>query len=341
VTLAKRKPARAAPEPELPAPAPDASPDDDAGDDTLGLDALTHAPTHVVVGHSRGYAWVRPMTAAHLPDFHSETVRYQCRGNVRCVVGDRIALDAENMVCGVAPRVRTLRRAVGPKVKVLCANVDQMVLVMAVGKQLREGFLMRGLVACALQSIPALVVLNKVDLDDGGLAQEEAALWRTRGVQVVCTSAESGLGLEELEKRLANGVHALMGHSGVGKSTLINRLRPGANRRTGGLDWQGKGKHITTMAEAILMPDSMLIDLPGIRELGLFNATEDSVLEAFPDVREAMTHCRFQSCKHADDSEGCGVTAAMDNGHLDPLRVDLCFRMQQSVAAGTEGGGRY
>lgn len=310
--------------------------------DDQGLWATTDKPTHMVVAHSRGWAWMRQMDPhSGLADPQAPTVRHPCLPGLVCVVGDRVELRADGYVCAVAPRVRVLRRAVGPKVKTLCANLDSVVLVTAVGRQMREGFVMRGLVSCALQDLTFRVVVNKMDQDHDGHAAEVIAQWRALGVEVLPTSAVSGEGVEAFAATLAHGMHALLGHSGVGKSTLINHIRSGANRRTGELDGQGKGRHITTMAEAVLAPGSMLVDLPGVRELGLIDATADAVMLAFPDVQAAQQNCQFSGCAHGEDEEGCGVGAAVAAGALDPRRVELCQRMQLSVAMGTEGGGRF
>jgi len=295
--------------------------------------------THVCVSHSRGWAWMLPMDPVTLLPVPDATItRFQLRPGVYCVVGDRIRLE-ENYVVGVAHRTGSLTRAVGHKDQLMAANLQRLVVVMAVGRSLREGFLMRGLIACALQSIQPVVVLNKMDLDEDGEGEETAARWEALGVTVVRTSAATGAGLDALEAVIGTGVSAMMGFSGVGKSTLINTLRPGANRRTGKLDWQGKGRHITTQAEAIVRAGSMLIDLPGVREFGISGATQESILLAFPDVKAAMERCTYPNCSHSEE-EGCGLWAAVDDGSLDALRVELCLRMQESVALGMEGGGR-
>ncbi|MEW5854248.1 MAG: ribosome small subunit-dependent GTPase A [Myxococcota bacterium] len=298
-------------------------------------------PTHVVVAQSRGFGWVRPMdphTRMPLPDPPASRM-LRLRPGVHVVVGDRVRVE-DDLVVGVAPRANTLKRAHRTGEKLLAAHVDRMVTVLAVGRALREGFLMRTLVASTLQGVPPLVVVNKLDLDDDGEAAARVEGWRrTLGLRCITTSVVRGDGLGDLAEALSHGTSVLLGHSGVGKSSLINALRPGAQRRTGELDWQGKGKHVTTMAEAIVAPGSMLIDLPGVREFGLFDATPDEVLVAFPDVAAAMTRCRFPTCQHQGD-EGCAVEEEMEAGRLDPQRVALCERMRTSVALGTEGGGR-
>lgn len=309
-----------------------------------GRAAAAHIPnmttlTHAVMAYSRGFSWVRALdSATGLALGTAPVERCQCRPGVQCVVGDRVVVEG-GYVTGVAPRIRTLSRAVGPKQQLLAANVDRVLLVLAHGKALREGFLMRGLVSCTLQALPPVVVINKMDLDDGS-TREQIQAWRALGIACVATSTVSGEGLEELRVAVSVGTSALMGHSGVGKSTLINMIRPDAQRKTGGVDWQGKGRHITTMAQAIVQPGSVLIDLPGIRELGLWEASAQDILNAFPDVAAAAAGCKFSGCAHDDAAVGCAVTAAVESGQLDGNRVALCERMRSSVALGTEGGGR-
>jgi ribosome biogenesis GTPase len=255
------------------------------------------------------------------------------------VVGDRIEV-VDGYVAGVAARNSTLSRAVGPQRQLMAANVDRVVLVLAAGRALREGFLMRGLAATAAQGLPVMVVVNKMDLEEAEEARERLGLWRRLGICCFAGSAVTGEGMDILRAATETGTSVLMGHSGVGKSTLVNILRKGADRRTGELDWQGKGRHVTTMAEAMVTQHSMLIDLPGVRELGLWGATPEQVLEAFPDVRRAVERCHFDHCSHGDEV-GCGLHAAIDARELDPLRAERCLRIQASVASGTEGGGRW
>lgn len=273
-----------------------------------------------------------------LPVDGEAIIRLQLRPGVYCVVGDRV-LVAEGYVQAVGERTGILQRAVGPKNQLMATNLDRLILVMAVGRALRDGFLMRGMVACALQKIEPVVVINKVDLDEHGDAEETAATWRKLGVRVLLTSAVTGAGMEALKELTQSGVSAMMGFSGVGKSTLINALRPGSNRRTGTLDWQGKGRHITTQAEALVAPGSMLVDLPGVREFGLAGASLESLMVAFPDIQEAMGHCKWPDCTHHEE-EGCGIMDAVEAETLDPLRVELWLRMRDSINMGTEGGGR-
>ncbi|MBI5496793.1 MAG: ribosome small subunit-dependent GTPase A [Deltaproteobacteria bacterium] len=294
--------------------------------------------THVVMSYSRGFAWLRAVGPDGFTPALSAVERVQCRPGVTCVVGDRVEVAGGN-VAGVLPRRGTLSRAVGPQQQLLAAHVDRLVLVVAVGRSLREGFVMRGLVSATLQGLAPLVVVNKMDVDDGDAAAQVTA-WQALGIPVQPTSVVRGDGMDALRTALAAGTSALLGHSGVGKSTLINALRPGANRRTGGLDWQGKGRHVTTMAEAIPDGNSLLVDLPGVRELGLWGATPEDILDAFPDVKAAITRCHFPDCSHDEGTAGCAVLEELDAGRLDPGRVELCLRMQQSVALGLEGGGR-
>ena len=332
-----RRPVQA---PPLQEPPPAAGEDAAPVPDEDEVSALTLHVTHVVVSTSRGFAWVRARdVVTGLADPQSPVVRCQNRPGVHCVVGDRVEVE-NGYVVGVGARSNTLSRAVGPKRQLLAAHVDRVVLVLAHGKALREGFLMRGLIACTLQHLRPLVVVNKLDLDDGGKTETQLSAWRALGIACVGTSAVTGQGVAEFTEAVAKGSSALLGHSGVGKSTLINAIRTGALRKTGGVDWQGKGRHITTMAEAIVQPGSMLLDLPGIRELGLWGASTEEVLNAFPDVKTAAAGCQYTNCSHGEDALGCAVWAAVGQGTVDRGRVTLCLRMQHSVAMGTEGGGR-
>ena len=118
-------------------------------------------------------------------------------------------------------------------------------------------------------------------------------------------------------------VTLVSGHSGVGKSTLINALLPGYELKTGDIsDWSDKGKHTTTFAEMFRLPfGGYLIDTPGIRELGVFDIEKQELGRLFPEIRKLMDDCRFNNCRHINEP-GCAVLEALEEGKLEPSRYD-------------------
>jgi ribosome biogenesis GTPase len=142
-------------------------------------------------------------------------------------------------------------------------------------------------------------------------------VYEKAGYQVVLASVINRIGVEEVEQKLANKTTLLSGHSGVGKSTLINAIFPELNLRTTEVsDWSGKGMHTTTFAEMFdLRSGGRVIDTPGVREFGLVDITKPELSHYFPEMRERLNDCQFNNCMHTNEP-GCAVKEAVDVGDL-------------------------
>lgn len=198
----------------------------------------------------------------------------------------------------------------------LVANADLMVIVTALADpEPRGGMIDRCLVAAYVAGIPALLVLTKADLRDPA---DFLRTYAPLGVEHVVTSrAEDGAvaGLEELRAHLEGRISVLIGHSGVGKSTLLNALVPGAGRATGVVnDVTGRGRHTSSSALALPLPEGgWLIDTPGVRSFGLGHVDPEELLEAFGDLAELAAQCP-RGCTHAEDSPDCALDALVAEG---------------------------
>ncbi len=287
----------------------------------------------LVLRTSRGHAWL----AARAPGPAERHVRLPRWAQV--APGDRVAVDAAGRVAGLVPRRSALRRKAGPKEEVLAANLDQVAIVVGPDKLLREGFLNRALCAVLAEGLTPLLVFQKADVDDHGELRERAELYRQLGFSTFVTSAITGEGTKDLAAALAGRATALLGHSGVGKTSLVNRLFPEARLRTAEVDAWGRGKHATTLARVLVAGDARLIDLPGVRELGLVRLDPPVLDAAFPEVARLEPTCAERGCTH-DVEEGCAVQAAVERDEIDPIRVECRAAIVASYAAGTEGGGR-
>ena len=170
-----------------------------------------------------------------------------------------------------------------------------------------------------------------------GRASARACASVAPDVAVVAVSARTGDGVDEVARRIGPGrVAVLIGSSGVGKSTLVNRLLGEDRQRTGGLRDDGKGRHTTTRREIIVLPGGgMLVDMPGMRELGLIDA-EEGLGDAFPEVTALAAQCRFNDCRH-EAEPGCAVRAALESGALDAVRWASFSKLAQEIA--TRGRG--
>ncbi|MBB5831075.1 ribosome small subunit-dependent GTPase A [Brachybacterium aquaticum] len=207
----------------------------------------------------------------------------------------------------------------------LVANVDLMVMVTALADpEPRGGMIDRCLVAAYVAGIDALLVLTKSDLRE---PEDFLTTYAPLGLEHVVTRRESPdeaedpgapaiVGLEELRERLSGRVSVLIGHSGVGKSTLLNALVPGTDRATGVVnDVTGRGRHTSSSALAMQLPDDdgWVIDTPGVRSFGLGHVDPDELLDAFKDLDELAEQCP-RGCTHLEDSPDCALDAQVEEG---------------------------
>lgn len=257
-------------------------------------------------------------------------------------VGDRVrfihAGDGSGMIVEVMPRrsQMTRRSAVPmpgahPFEQVIVANLDQVILVFAAAQPAPKwGLLDRYLVSAESSGLQALICITKLDLAGGRDGLLDAGLvealqtYRKIGYSVVLTSAISGAGLDELREALRGQVSALLGKSGVGKTSLLNALQPGLGLRVNQVNERtGKGKHTTTHLEMFpleLAASTAIVDTPGIREFGLWEIEGDDLALYFPEMRPLVGRCRFGlDCRH-DEEPGCAIRKAVTNGQISPYR---------------------
>ena len=213
--------------------------------------------------------------------------------------------------------------------RVVVANADQMAIVSALADPPpRTGFIDRCLVAAYAAGIEPLLCLTKADI--GG---PEAVLDYYASLEVPHLLLSPGAGLEPLRTALRGKVSVFVGHSGVGKSTLVNRLIPAAGRAVGVVSAIGKGRHTSTSAVALRLPgreeDSWIIDTPGIRSFGLAHVSADDLLHGFTDLVEGTTDCP-PNCEHL--GEECALDTWVAEGHADPRRLASYRRLLLSRA---------
>ena len=256
-------------------------------------------------------------------------------GDVVHLVGDLSGNpDALARVVRVAERTTVLRRTADdddPLERVIVANADQMVIVASLADpEPSYGLIDRCIVAALAAGIEPLLCLTKADL-----AAPEPALARYEALSVPAIVTRRGGPLEELRERLAGQVSVLVGHSGVGKSTLINQLIPSAARATGDVSAIGKGRHTSTSAVALRLPgdrNGWAIDTPGVRSFGLAHVTSDDLLWAFPDLEDGATQCP-PGDDHMSAEAGCRLDAWVAAGHSTPERLAAFRRLLASRSA--------
>ena len=210
----------------------------------------------------------------------------------------------------------------------MVANANQMAIVTACADPLpRPGMIDRLLVAAYCAGIEPLLLVTKSDLTSPEPLLE---LFRPLQVPSVVTSIESGEGLDEVAELLAGRVSVLVGHSGVGKSSLMNTLIPDAARSTGHVNQvTGRGRHTSTSVMALPYQDGWLIDTPGIRSFGLAHISEEDLLAAFPDLAEVATRCP-KLCPHLQSSPGCQLSSLEETDPAQERRVESFRRLLAS-----------
>jgi ribosome biogenesis GTPase / thiamine phosphate phosphatase len=250
------------------------------------------------------------------------------------VIGDLSgAPDALARVVRIAERETVLRRTADdtdPVERVIVANADQLVIVASLADPPpRYGLIDRCLVAALTEGMELLLCLTKSDL-----APPDEALARYAELDLPFVVTGLGRDLGQLRAALTGHVSVLVGHSGVGKSTLINALVPDAGRRIGEVSAIGKGRHTSSSAIALPLPEGgWVIDTPGLRSFGLAHVSPDDLLWAFPDLEDGATQCP-PGCEHASAKDGCTLDAWVAAGHSSPERLAAFRRLLASRTAG-------
>ena len=292
------------------------------------------SPTAFVFAVDRGRIHVQ------MGDTKLVGVKARALGRHGIVVGDQVRVTGDlsgksgslARIVEVLPRQTELTRSAedspGAKEKPMVANANQMAIVTACADPLpRPGMIDRLLVAAYCAGIEPLLLVTKSDLTSPEPLLE---LFQPLQVPSVVTSIESGEGIDEAAELLAGRVSVLVGHSGVGKSSLMNTLIPDAARSTGHVNQvTGRGRHTSTSVMALPYQDGWLIDTPGIRSFGLAHISEEDLLAAFPDLAEVATRCP-KLCPHLQSSPGCQLSSLEETDPAQERRVESFRRLLAS-----------
>jgi ribosome biogenesis GTPase len=254
-------------------------------------------------------------------------------------VGDRVTFDpAKGLLVDVLPRrtqLARLRSFGRPRPQVIAANVDRLAIVTSVANPpFRSGAVDRFLLAAYAGGLEAILVVNKLDLLAPGAELDDEIRAYEAVTPLFAVSAASGVGLAELRAALADGTTVFAGHSGVGKSSLLNALEPELRLETGEVSakWD-RGRHTTARAVYLrLAGGAVVIDTPGVREIGTGPVDPDLLGLVYPDLALLAADCRFRDCRHRAEP-GCAVRAAVEEKRVRPARVASYQRLVEEIEA--------
>lgn len=260
-------------------------------------------------------------------------------------VGDEVIIEVEDkkeetaVITEILPRRNYINRQ-SPRFKhqqhIIAANIDQSVLVATLkDPRTSQGFIDRFLVVCEMYHVPAVILFNKTDIyrqKEKDKLQQFLAMYQALGYTTASASVHRGEGAEAVKNLLQQKTTLISGHSGVGKSTLINAILPEGNIKTQEVSgWSGKGMHTTTFATMYDLDDqSRLIDTPGIRELSITALEKEELSHYFPEMRQRLHQCQYNNCVHISEPH-CAIKKAVATGDIAEERYISYINILESL----------
>ncbi len=290
----------------------------------------------LIIKAQSGFFSVKTAQGLILCRLRGRLKRGRARGDI-AAPGDRVRLRLLADGTGVIEEIEERERAIirldprpqGEYQQVLLANPDQVVFVFACAQPAPHlRMLDRFLVIAEKQKIPPWIVANKVDLVGMEQARQTFGLYEALGYRLLYTSTRSGAGLEAFQHQLIGKISALVGPSGVGKSSLLNAIQPGLGLAVRELGAAGKGRHTTVVRQLFeLKQGGYVADTPGWRSLALWDTQPEEVDAYFPEIAPLVARCQFSDCTHIHEP-GCAVRAALQAGKIHPQRYDSYLRLR-------------
>ncbi|MCX8106834.1 MAG: ribosome small subunit-dependent GTPase A [Ignavibacterium album] len=263
------------------------------------------------------------------------------------VVGDRVKFDfnddgtgfiyeilpRENYLSRKAPRIRGASYRGERLEQIIAANLDQVFIVTSISEpEFNSRTVDRFLVACESSKLNVNIIINKIDLDENDSHKEWYELYSSIGYNVLLTSTKTELGINNLKSILPNKKNLFWGQSGVGKSSILNKIYPHLNLKVGEIsNYTSKGTHTTVTSSMFFVGDNTyLIDTPGVREIDPYGIKKEDLGHYFVEFSEFINECKFNTCTHKHEP-GCAVVKAVKQGKISEERYDSYLRMLETV----------
>lgn len=263
------------------------------------------------------------------------------------VVGDKVKFDfnddgtgfiyeilpRENYLSRKAPRIRGASYRGERLEQIIAANLDQVFIVTSISEpEFNNRTVDRFLVACESSNLKAIIIINKIDLDENDLHKKWYELYSSIGYNVLLTSTKNELGIDKLKSILPNKKNLFWGQSGVGKSSLLNKIYPHLNLKVGEIsNYTSKGTHTTVTSSMFFVGDNTyLIDTPGVREIDPYGIKKEDLGHYFIEFSEFINECKFNTCTHNHEPD-CAVVKAVKQGKISEERYDSYLRMLETV----------
>jgi ribosome biogenesis GTPase len=259
-------------------------------------------------------------------------------------VGDEVELEEESEITtAIITEIYERRNYVArssphrrSQMHIVASNIDQSILFATLKEpRTSQGFIDRFLVSCEAFHVKAMIVFNKADIyrnKEMEKFEELKNMYEQVGYKVFLTSVINYQGIEEIKELLKDRITLVSGHSGVGKSSLLNALFPELELRTQNVSgWSGKGQHTTTFAEMFDLPfGGKIIDTPGVKEFGIVDISKQELSHYFPEMRERLNDCQFNNCLHINEP-GCAIKAAVEKGEIATERFFSYYNILESI----------
>lgn len=267
-------------------------------------------------------------------------VKFKTEQTTPVAVGDDVRITIVGDIEGVIEEVRERKSVLSRPVvgretseQVLAANIDCLIIVTSIkSPPLKPGLIDRFLIAARIGGLMPAIVVNKLDLKPGQSDEEAVRVYSSLGYDLFLTSALTGEGLDRFREFLERHRSILAGHSGVGKSTILNRLLPGINLPTLEISpATGRGRHSTTHIELFHLPgDGFVIDSPGLKVLGFWEIEKENLARYYSEMNAYVDQCRFTRCSHIHEPD-CAVKEAVETGHISALRYQNYIQIYNSL----------